>query len=112
MYPSHLEPLGIPEKVKYLTNGLSEIDAVCHRNSQACFLRRSETKNWAEKGTVHAEMPKTRVSECGVPYFATVITLGSNIAPQCSTHIHIEWWSRQVLDRRIAKVIRFVLETH
>lgn len=112
MYLSYFEPLGISQKAKYLTNGLSEFDAVCNRNSQARFLRRSEAKNRAEKWIIYAEMPKNRVFEWGLPYFSTVITLGANIAAQCATHMCIESWSRQVLDRRIAKVIRFVLESH
>lgn len=109
---SHLEPLGIPEKVKYLTNGLSELDAACQRNSQACFLRRSETKNRAEKGLIHAEMAKNRVSRGRVPYVYTDLTPRTNTAARCSTQMRIESWSRQVLDRRLAEVIRFVIESH
>lgn len=75
------------------------------------FLHRLKAKNRAENWTIHAEIAKNRVSGGRVPYFFPHLATVADTAARCSTHLPIEWWSRQVLNRRLAEVIRFVLET-
>lgn len=102
MVLSQFELLEISVKVKYLTNGLSEIDAVSNWNGQSCFLRRSKAKNWAENWTIHAEMAKNTTLGGRVPYVLTDLTPGATTIARCATQMRIESWYRQAQRTRIA----------